>query len=130
MLCVPYACRDAGPGRFPGPVVSIWNRSPRRHVEYVVLCAQAMWAVARWYTQFGLMAGTVFREVLADLRAEQMQPEADMVEGVHAPPTKAKAAGTQPHVHTGNPIPQSQLYTSANPPATAPRGSLCMHAWQ
>lgn len=43
--------------------------------------AQAMWELARWYTQFGLMAGTVFREVLADLRAEQLHDEADAVQG-------------------------------------------------
>ena len=42
---------------------------------------QAMWAVARWYAQFGLMAGTAFREVLADLRAEELHAEADAVEG-------------------------------------------------
>lgn len=41
-----------------------------------------MWAVARWYTQFGLMAGTVFREVLDDLRREGLAEEAGAVRGV------------------------------------------------
>lgn len=44
-------------------------------------CAQAMWSVARWYTQFGLMAGWVFREVLHDLELEGLHDEAASVRG-------------------------------------------------
>ncbi len=40
-----------------------------------------MWTVARWYTQFGLMAGTVFREVLRDLEVEGLEEEAAFVRG-------------------------------------------------
>ena len=40
-----------------------------------------MWSVAKWYTQFGLMAGTVFREVLRDLELEGLQEEATLVRG-------------------------------------------------
>jgi hypothetical protein len=43
---------------------------------------QAMWTVARWYTQFGLMAGTVFREVLRDLQVEGLDEEAALVRGI------------------------------------------------
>lgn len=40
-----------------------------------------MWHMARWYAQFGLMAGSVFKEVLADARTEGLQAEASMIEG-------------------------------------------------
>ena len=52
-----------------------------------VLCAcgaQAMWQVAQWYTQFGLMAGTVFREVLRDAQLEGMHAEAAAIRGQSA----------------------------------------------
>lgn len=40
-----------------------------------------MWSVAKWYTQFGLMAGTVFREVLRDLELEGLHEDAAVVRG-------------------------------------------------
>ncbi len=40
-----------------------------------------MWSVAKWYTQFGLMAGSVFREVLRDLELEGLHEDAAMVRG-------------------------------------------------
>lgn len=44
-----------------------------------------MWSVAKWYTQFGLMAGSVFRDVLRDLELEGLHEHAAMVRGeLHA----------------------------------------------
>ena len=40
-----------------------------------------MWSVAKRYTQFGLMAGTVFREVLRDLELEGLHEDAAVVRG-------------------------------------------------
>jgi hypothetical protein len=42
---------------------------------------QGMWKVAKWYTQFGLMAGSVFRDVLQDLELEGLDSDADSVRG-------------------------------------------------
>lgn len=44
-----------------------------------------MWKVAKWYTQFGLMAGTVFRDVLIDLEREGLKTEATAVRGESSP---------------------------------------------
>ena len=43
---------------------------------------QAMWKVARWYCQQGLMAGTAFREVLIDLQREGLSGDARQIEGM------------------------------------------------
>ena len=43
---------------------------------------QAMWKVAKWYCQQGLMAGTVFREVLIDLQREGLSEDAQLIEGM------------------------------------------------
>ena len=45
------------------------------------MLAQAMWRVARWYCQQGLMAGTVFREVLNDVQREGLSGDAQQIEG-------------------------------------------------
>ena len=51
---------------------------------------QGMWKVARWYCQQGLMVGTIFREVLRDLRREGLEQDAQTIEGTLLPelPTK------------------------------------------
>ena len=43
---------------------------------------QAMWKVARWYCQQGLMVGTIFREVLIDLQREGLSGDARQMEGM------------------------------------------------
>ena len=43
-------------------------------------CLQAMHQQALWYTQYGLMAGSVFEEVLEDLRAAGLSQEAAVVD--------------------------------------------------
>lgn len=43
---------------------------------------QAMWKMARWYCQQGLMAGTIFREVLIDLQREGLSGDARQIEGM------------------------------------------------
>ena len=42
---------------------------------------QAMWKVARWYCQQGLMVGTIFREVLLDLHREGLSQDAQEIDG-------------------------------------------------
>ncbi len=51
------------------------------HVHCGGFLFQGMWTVAKWYTQFGLMVGTVFREVLRDLELEGLHEDAAMVRG-------------------------------------------------
>ncbi|CAL8460615.1 g144 [Coccomyxa elongata] len=52
------------------------------YLQQAALTIKGMWSVAKWYTQFGLMAGSVFRDVLRDLELEGLHEDAAMVRGI------------------------------------------------
>ncbi|EIE25381.1 hypothetical protein COCSUDRAFT_61600 [Coccomyxa subellipsoidea C-169] len=52
------------------------------YLQQAAATIKGMWTVAKWYTQFGLMAGTVFREVLRDLELEGLHEDAAMVRDI------------------------------------------------
>ncbi|KAK9810984.1 hypothetical protein WJX73_003381 [Symbiochloris irregularis] len=60
-----------------------------------------MWQQARWYTQFGLMAGTVFREVLTDAWLEGLIAEAAAIHDIMYNRTNVGVT-----YHSGAPCPE------------------------
>ena len=56
------------------------SRCSRKGAAQLEPCLQAMHQQALWYTQYGLMAGSVFEEILEDLRAAGLSQEAAVVD--------------------------------------------------